>query len=101
MQLKARVDLNSFPSTRIPLDRVRLCHGRHGAQQTWRISRGEVFRLIGMSERSGRDILGSLLQEGLLISDSPRGSVRLGFPTHAAGYWFPELYPPEKTVSDL
>jgi Fic family protein len=61
------------------------------------ISRGDVFRLIGMSERSGRDILGSLLQEGLLVSDSPRGPVRLGFPTHAAGYWFPELYPPEKT----
>jgi Fic family protein len=60
------------------------------------IPRGEVFRLIGMSERSGRDILGSLLEEGLLLSDSPRGSVRLGFPTHAAGYWFPELYPPEK-----
>lgn len=60
------------------------------------IPRGEVFRLIGMSERSGRDILGSLLAEGLLVSDSPRGSVRLGFPTHAAGYWFPELYPPEK-----
>lgn len=61
------------------------------------IARGEVFRLIGMSERSGRDILGGLLEEGLLLSDSPRGGVRLGFPTHAAGYWFPELYPPEKT----
>jgi hypothetical protein len=61
------------------------------------ISRGDVFRLIGMSERSGRDILGSLLQEGLLVSHSPRGLVRLGFPTHAAGYWFPDLYPPEKT----
>ncbi len=63
------------------------------------IARGEVFRLIGMSERSGRDILGSLLEEGLLVSDSPRGLVRLGFPAHAAGYWFPELYPPEKTGS--
>jgi Fic family protein len=60
------------------------------------ISRGEVSRLIGMSERSGRDILGSLLEEGLLLSHSPRGPVRLGFPTHAAGYWFPDLYPPEK-----
>jgi Fic family protein len=60
------------------------------------IARGEVFRLIGMSERSGRDILGSLLEEGLLVSDSARGPVRLGFPTHAAGYWFPDLYPPEK-----
>jgi Fic family protein len=63
------------------------------------IARGEVFRLIGMSERSGRDILGNLLQEGLLISASARGPVRLGFPAHAAGYWFPDLYPPEKLGS--
>jgi len=62
------------------------------------IARGEVFRLIGMSERSGRDILSGLLQEGLLLSDSARGPVRLGFPTHAAGYWFPELYPPDRTA---
>lgn len=61
------------------------------------IARGEVFRLIGMSERSGRDTLSGLLEEGLLISDSPRGPVRLGFPAHAAGFWFPELYPAEKT----
>jgi DNA-binding IclR family transcriptional regulator len=59
------------------------------------IARGEVFRIIGMSERTGRDILKSLLEEGLLVSDSERGPVRLGFPTHAAGYWFPDLYPPE------
>jgi hypothetical protein len=52
------------------------------------IARGEVFRLIGMSERSGRDILNNLLEEGLVVSDSARGPVRLGFPTHAAGYWF-------------
>ena len=60
------------------------------------ITRGEVFRLIGMSERSGRDTLVSLLEEGLLVTDSPRSPVRLGFPTHAAGYWFPELFPLEK-----
>ncbi len=61
------------------------------------ITRGEAFRLIGMSERLGRDILGSLLAEGLLVSDSSRGPVRVGFPTHAASYWFPDLYPLEKT----
>jgi Fic family protein len=60
------------------------------------IARGEVFSLIGMSERLGRDILTSLLEEGLLVSDSPRGPVRLGFPIHAAAYWFPDLYPPDR-----
>ncbi len=67
-----------------------------GAAIKGEISRGEVFTLIGMSERLGRDILTSLLDEALLVSDSSRGPVRLGFPAHAAGYWFPDLYPPER-----
>ncbi len=59
------------------------------------ISRGEVFQIIEMSERTGRTILKNLLDEGLLLSKSEKGLVRLGFPTHAAGYWFPDLYPNE------
>ncbi len=59
------------------------------------ISRGEVFQIIEMSERTGRNILKNLLDEGLLLSKSEKGLVRLGFPTHAAGYWFPDLYPTE------
>ncbi len=59
------------------------------------ISRGEVFQIIQMSERTGRTILKNLLEEGLLLSKSEKGLVRLGFPTHAAGYWFPDLYPNE------
>lgn len=59
------------------------------------ISRGEIAKLMGVSERLGRDILNSLLEEGLLLSDSSRGPVRLGFPAHAASYFFPDLYPLE------
>jgi len=59
------------------------------------IGRGEVARLIGMSERTGRGVLRGLLEEGLLVSNSERGPVRLGFPAHAAGYLFPDLYPPK------
>lgn len=59
------------------------------------IARGEVFRLIGIHPRTGSKVLQSLLEEGLGVSDSPKGPVRLGFPTHAAGYWFPDLYPAE------
>lgn len=58
-------------------------------------ARGEVARLIGMSERTGRDVLRGLLDEGLLVATSERGLVRLGFPAHAAGYLFPDLYPVE------
>jgi Fic family protein len=59
------------------------------------LPRGKVFEIIEMSERSGRNVLKSLLNEGLLISSSEwhRSAVRLGFPAHAAGYWFPNLFP--------
>ncbi len=57
------------------------------------ISRGEAFSVIGMSERTGRNVLKELLNEGLLVSNADREPVRLGFPTAVAGYWFPDLYP--------
>lgn len=57
------------------------------------MSRGDIIRVSGMAERTGRQVLGQLLIEGLLVSDSPKGAVRLDFPTHVAGYLFPDLYP--------
>ncbi len=57
--------------------------------------RGEVSQIIQMSERTGRNILKELLDEGLILSRSEKGAVRLGFPATAAGYWFPDLYPNE------
>lgn len=58
-------------------------------------ARGEAARITGLSERSARTLLGELLSPGLglLQSDSPKGRVRMGFPIHAVGYYFPRLYP--------
>ena len=56
-------------------------------------SRGAVIEASGLKERTGRNVLGQLISEGLLISDTPKGEVRIGFPIHAAGWFFPELYP--------
>ncbi len=55
--------------------------------------RGEVIRATGMAERSGRMLLGQLIEEGILVSDTPKGAVRISFPTHLANYLFPDLYP--------
>jgi hypothetical protein len=55
--------------------------------------RGAVIGASGLKERTGRTLLGQLLTEGLLLSDTPKGDVRLGFPIHAAGWFFPDLYP--------
>ena len=56
-------------------------------------TRGNVIQASGLKERTGRNLLGQLLEEGLLVSDTPKGEVRLGFPIHAAGWFFPDLYP--------
>jgi Fic family protein len=55
--------------------------------------RGEVIAASGLKERTGRNLLAQLAEEGLLVSDTPKGEVRIGFPIHAAGWFFPELYP--------
>jgi Fic family protein len=56
-------------------------------------ARGSVIAASGLKERTGRSLLGQLIEEGLLVSDTPKGNVRLGFPIHAAGWFFPDLYP--------
>jgi len=57
------------------------------------IDRGEASHLTGVPERSARIILGSLIEKEMLTSDSAKKPVRLGFPDHAIGYYFPRLYP--------
>lgn len=56
-------------------------------------ARGAVITASGLKERTGRTLLGQLITEGLLLTDTPKGDVRLGFPIHAAGWFFPDLYP--------
>jgi Fic family protein len=56
-------------------------------------ARGEAKRISGVSERMARSILKQLTDEGLLVSDTPKGAVRLGIPVTVASYWLPMLYP--------
>jgi Fic family protein len=55
--------------------------------------RMEAGRITGLPERTARDVLAALLDEGFLVSDSPRGKVRVGFPIKALGTLLPNLYP--------
>ncbi|MFN2548550.1 MAG: Fic family protein [Myxococcales bacterium] len=59
------------------------------------VARGEAGRIMGMSDRSAREIIGQLLAERLLVSGTPKGKLRLGFPAQAVPWYFPDLYPPE------
>jgi hypothetical protein len=60
------------------------------------IARGDVARLMGASPRTGQKLTGELLIKRLVVSESPKGPLRLGFPSEAAGYYFPNLYPAGK-----
>lgn len=55
--------------------------------------RGEAPRITGLAERTARNVLTDLISEGFLVSDSPKGKVRAGFPLHALGSLLPNLYP--------
>ncbi len=50
------------------------------------LKRGEVAKVISMSDRSASKLISQLLELGLIHSDSPKGKVRLklrfGFPSH-------------------
>jgi Fic family protein len=63
------------------------------------LPRGSAARVLGVSERSARRVLGTLLKERLLLSDSAKGPVRIGLPTIVVPHYFPQLYP-EGVVED-
>ena len=46
--------------------------------------RGKAAELTGYQERQGRTVLNQLVKAGLLVSDTPRGVVRLGFPSECS-----------------
>ena len=55
--------------------------------------RGKVVGITGFKDRAAREVMYALLKKGLLVSDTPRGPVRLGFPIDVVERWFPLLYP--------
>jgi len=57
------------------------------------VERGRAPEITGYADRQARKVLKGLLDRGLLVSDSPKGAVRLGFPQHVLEYWLPRLYP--------
>ena len=58
--------------------------------------RGKVEEITGLNDRTARAVLYALSKKGLLVSDTPRGPVRLGFPVDIVERWFPLLYPATK-----
>lgn len=57
------------------------------------LERGRVPRLIDASERTARRVISALIEKKLLVSESHKAPLRLGFPIDVVERWFPKLYP--------
>jgi Fic family protein len=64
------------------------------------VQRGEAPRMTGLGRTISGQVVKELLDEGLLKSESPKGSLRIGLPNHAVAYLFPQLFP-EGIVADF
>jgi Fic family protein len=59
--------------------------------------RGTADAITGYGERMARIAVSKLVERGLLVSTSPKGPLRLGFPLTTMERWFPALYPANRT----
>jgi Fic family protein len=57
------------------------------------LPRGDADTVVGTGERQARRIVSALLEKEVLVSDSPRASLRLAFPATLAPRWMPGLFP--------
>jgi Fic family protein len=61
--------------------------------QRGEMPRGEASRIAGPKERSARELLATLLLDGIVGSETPKGPVSLRFSTDAVEILFPNLFP--------
>lgn len=64
---------------------------------TGEFERGKADSISGYAERMARTVVSKLVERGLLVSASPKGALRLGFPLSIVERWFPSLYPANRT----
>ena len=87
MELYSRDELEAgrLPKGSYPILREAVLRGT--------VERGTVPALLHLGERAARNVTAELIDKKLLISESSRAPLRLGFPTEAVERWFPLLYP--------
>lgn len=57
------------------------------------LPRGNVPELLGTSDRHARRVVASLIEPGVVVSESTRAPLRLAFPAKLAPRWMPGLFP--------
>ncbi|MGB9154610.1 MAG: Fic family protein [Alphaproteobacteria bacterium] len=61
------------------------------------LPRGEVGELLNLTTRHARRIVATLIERGVITSESTRAPLRLAFPATLASHWMPGLFP-ERTA---
>jgi Fic family protein len=79
------VAANRLPKGSYPILREILLSGE--------IARKQVQELTAYKERAARKVIAELLTKGLLVSPSPKGALRIGFPSRVVERYFPTLFP--------
>ena len=57
------------------------------------LPRGDVAPLLGTGDRQARRVVATLVDRGVLASESSRAPVRMAFPAALAARWMPGLFP--------
>jgi hypothetical protein len=57
------------------------------------LPRGDAAKIVGTGDRQARRVVSSLVDNGVLMSESPHAPLRLTFPATLAGRWMPGLFP--------
>jgi Fic family protein len=61
------------------------------------LPRGDAASIVSTGDRQARRVVSTLLEQGVLVSESTRAPLRLAFPATLASRWMPGLFP-EKTT---
>jgi len=65
----------------------------HYAAITGPVERARFIAMLGLQHRTGRRVLSSLIDCGLLVSDSSRAPVRFSLPWPSLRFLFPDIWP--------
>jgi Fic family protein len=57
------------------------------------LPRGEVARVLGVTDRHSRRIVAELIRRSVIVSENPYGPLHLAFPAALASRWMPGLFP--------
>ena len=61
------------------------------------IERSRFVAITGLGERTGRRVMASLIDFGVLTADSPRGPLKFAVPLQSLRFLFPNLWPEVET----